>query len=304
VDGYLYIFIHHQNNKGERMNRKILGIIGIVLVILTITFFILWNVYLDEKISTVEIITLTQDAHKNDPITSNMITTKRLDRHSIAVGALLPKDVDRLIGQCASQTIPAGVQLFDVYFQPSTMTLNDDEQLVSIPSDWILAVPQSLRRGDSVFFYAFATEDAHILSILEKKQAEQTLLQTELDVKDENRLPSTSTETITIDGNALPTNLVTIPISPEDTQNITVMKDDILRTIVEGKDYQIQTTVFYVKDSQNREIMTVYDNTSLSDARLNGTGIIGEIEINVTEQQLDALQTAISLGYQFIVMTK
>lgn len=294
------------------MNRKIFGIIGIVLVILTITFFILWNVYLEEKISTVEIITLTENAHKNNPITANMITTKRLDRNALAAGALLPKDTEQLIGQCASQTIPAGVQLFDVYFQPSTMTLDDNEHLISIPSDWILAVPQTLRRGDPVFFYAFATEDALILSILEKKQEEQALLQEQLAIQSEspsvlndkeNISTSIPSETITLNGEVVNPNALMPLDHPITEQNITVMKEDILRAIVEGKDYQIESTVFYVKDSQNREIMTVYDH-SLSNARLNGTGTIGEIEIKVTEEQLDALQTAVSLGYQFIIMTK
>jgi hypothetical protein len=289
------------------MNRKILGIIGIVLVILTITFFIVWNVYLEEKISTVDIITLTQDAHKNDVITPDMLGTKKMDRTNIAKGSLFPKDIDHILGQCATQYVPSGTQLFDAYFQPSSMTLTDDEQLVSIPTDWILAVPQSLRRGDSIYFYAFATEDAQIQSILEAAKETQEELQQQqqeqLALSNEAITSPTPSETITVNGEVIDADVLGFTETEPD-KTITVMKDDILQAIVDGKDYQIETTVLYVKDSQNREITTVYDGTQFDDARLNGTGTIGEIEIKSTEEQMDALQTAVSLGYQFIIMTK
>jgi|LSQX01.2.fsa_nt_gb hypothetical protein len=61
----------------------------------------------------------------------------------------------------------------------------------------------------------------------------------------------------------------------------------------------VDVTVAYVKDSSNREVVTVS-----SEERYDGLSVINQIEIIATNEEIDELRKAYEQGYQFVIMYK
>lgn len=136
-------------NKGAEMKKK--GIIGIVIIAVAIFSMFGWEVYGRKMITYDNIVVLKNNIEKSEIITKNMLTTRRIDGK--VIGALTEKDIDKIIGMQAKQFIHKQVQLFPSYFSEKGLVPNENQYVFAIPNDWIKSFPQSLRRGDTAYFY-------------------------------------------------------------------------------------------------------------------------------------------------------
>ena len=70
-------------------------------------------------------------------------------------GTLTGADVEGLEGMAAGQYIPAGEPLYANYFTEAEFMTGEatDSFILALPEQWLAAYPQTLRRGDRVFFY-------------------------------------------------------------------------------------------------------------------------------------------------------
>lgn len=82
-----------------------------------------------------------------------MLTFKPLEHPN--KGTLTKADISALEGMAAGQYIPAGEPLYANYFtEPTYMTGEGTGTFIlALPEQWLTAYPQTLRRGDRVFFY-------------------------------------------------------------------------------------------------------------------------------------------------------
>ena len=69
--------------------------------------------------------------------------------------ALHAEDLEQILSLETVQFVPAGTELHKEYFQDREFSVGGDSgrYILSIPNSWLQSYPQTLRRGDKVFFY-------------------------------------------------------------------------------------------------------------------------------------------------------
>lgn len=132
------------------MNRRI---IGLAMITVTLAAIGIWEFWGRENISYRQVIVLREDTKAHTVISEDDIQTKKLE--SPSGEALTEADAENLIGMETSQYAAADTELRREYFQTSQFAVGQDsgKALMSLPSDWLLSFPQTLRRGDKVNIY-------------------------------------------------------------------------------------------------------------------------------------------------------
>ena len=132
------------------MNRRI---IGLAMITVTLAAIGIWEFWGRENISYRQVIVLREDTKAHTVISEDDIQTKKIE--SPSGEALTEADAEKLIGMETSQYVAADTELRREYFQTSQFAVGQDsgKALMSLPSDWLLSFPQTLRRGDKVNIY-------------------------------------------------------------------------------------------------------------------------------------------------------
>ena len=128
-------------------------IIGIILIFSTLTALAFWELWGRSNLGYQKIPVLKKDTERYTKITSDMLTFKPIEHPN--KGTLTGADVEGLEGMAAGQYIPAGEPLYANYFTEAEFMTGEatDSFILALPEQWLAAYPQTLRRGDRVFFY-------------------------------------------------------------------------------------------------------------------------------------------------------
>lgn len=161
-------------------------ILGMVLIVLAIGGMFFWETAGREMFLYDEVLTVTQDVEESTIISEEMLALKRVAKAT--PGALTKKDVSNVLGKEATQFIPAQTEVFEQYFADSKLVVHaeDNEYVLSIPNKWLESYPQSLRRGDQVYFWCEGTKvtSATVVYVKDSSNTEVT--------SDEDRLTASS----------------------------------------------------------------------------------------------------------------
>ncbi|MBQ8563737.1 MAG: SAF domain-containing protein [Firmicutes bacterium] len=132
------------------MRQKVIGMLLIVVSLGTLGFWEFWG---RENLSYAKVLVLSQDTARNTLIEKNMLEVRRMDEPEGPV--LREEDAARLIGLETAQYVPAGTPLYGEYFQDPALAVGGEtgQYILSIPNQWLMSFPQTLRRGDEVSFY-------------------------------------------------------------------------------------------------------------------------------------------------------
>lgn len=128
-------------------------IIGIILIFSTLTALAFWELWGRSNLGYQKIPVLKKDTERYTKITADMLTFKPIEHPN--KGTLTGADVEGLEGMAAGQYIPAGEPLYANYFTEAEFMAGEatDSFILALPEQWLAAYPQTLRRGDRVFFY-------------------------------------------------------------------------------------------------------------------------------------------------------
>lgn len=128
-------------------------IIGIILIFSTLTALAFWELWGRSNLGYQKIPVLKKDTERYTKITADMLTFKPIEHPN--KGTLSGADVEGLEGMAAGQYIPAGEPLYANYFTEAEFMTGEatDSFILALPEQWLAAYPQTLRRGDRVFFY-------------------------------------------------------------------------------------------------------------------------------------------------------
>ncbi len=128
-------------------------IIGIILIFSTLTALAFWELWGRSNLGYQKIPVLKKDTERYTKITADMLTFKPIEHPN--KGTLTGADVEGLEGVAAGQYIPAGEPLYANYFTEAEFMTGEatDSFILALPEQWLAAYPQTLRRGDRVFFY-------------------------------------------------------------------------------------------------------------------------------------------------------
>lgn len=132
------------------MRQKVIGMLLIVVSLGALGFWEFWG---RENLSYAKVLVLSQDTARNTLIEKNMLEVRRMDEPEGPV--LREEDAARLIGLETAQYVPAGTPLYGEYFQDPVLAVGGEtgQYILSIPNQWLMSFPQTLRRGDEVSFY-------------------------------------------------------------------------------------------------------------------------------------------------------
>ena len=132
------------------MKKRIIGLILILVSVGTLGFWEFWG---RENILYEEVLVFKEDAERNTRVTKEMLEIKMTENP--ASDALRPEDLQQLLSMETTQFVPEKTELYTEYFQDPEFSVGGDSgrYILSIPNAWLQSYPQTLRRGDRVFFY-------------------------------------------------------------------------------------------------------------------------------------------------------
>lgn len=128
-------------------------IAGIALVLLSLGALGFWELWGRENITYDKVLVFKESQPKNTLVTADMFRERKIE--NAGKGVILSSQMKELMGMETSQFVPAGTELYKEYFQESIFAVGPEEgkYILSVPSQWLKAFPQTLRRGDRAFFY-------------------------------------------------------------------------------------------------------------------------------------------------------
>lgn len=248
--------------------KKILPVIGISLMAVSIALFC-WYEWLGgrELINYQDVIVLNKDLQRGQLVTENDLTYLKIDKNLVIKDSV--QSENEIVGLEAKHFIPAKEQLNSKFFEDAKLLLNKGEYVAKIPAEWVLAVPDSMRRGDDIVIYAVASNNNPL--------QQQHVATSKSDLK-KNDKSSTSTE--------------------QDDNEMQTMNSEEMNSInTQSLSPILATKVAYVKDSANREVVTVGDRE-----RMDGSSAIQSVEIITTSEKFKNLETQVKNGAKLILM--
>jgi len=143
--------------KGHFMRRKfksgaVFSILGITLMLSTLVMIYFWETMGRERFLYTEVVVLNQSVEAGTAIEPGILNLIRINPDNLMEGAVVKKD--EVIGKYSAHFIPKYSQLSLAYFKDESVgAIKEDWYIFSIPADWIITFPNSLRRGDTIYFY-------------------------------------------------------------------------------------------------------------------------------------------------------
>lgn len=135
---------------------KLAYFMAFLLLGLVVISIVAWDLTFKEKLLYEDVPVLKESVIEGTLITESMIYIDKKESDDIVDGAIL--DVAMILGKTAKQYIPKNAQLVEYYLTSQELVLADNEFLFSIPMEWVLTFPDSLRRGDVVKVYEIPEE--------------------------------------------------------------------------------------------------------------------------------------------------
>lgn len=128
-------------------------IIGLILIVASLGILGFWEFWGRENMMYEKILVFRDDVERNTQITADMVEVKPVE--TAAPEALGEEDLEKILSLETAQFIPANTELHPEYFQDPVFSIGGDSgrYILSIPNAWLQSYPQTLRRGDEVFFY-------------------------------------------------------------------------------------------------------------------------------------------------------
>jgi len=143
--------------KGYFIRRKIksgvvFSILGVILMLATLAIIYFWETSGRERFLYTEVVVLNQSVEAGTAIEPGMLDIVKVNPDNLIEGAVVDKD--EVTGKYSAHYIPKYSQLALAYFKDESIgTIKEDQYIFTIPTDWIVTFPSSLRRGDTIYFY-------------------------------------------------------------------------------------------------------------------------------------------------------
>lgn len=143
-------------------------IFGLALIILSLTGMLIWEAKGRDIFTMEEILVLKENIDKNQIITDEMIVATKA--REVSKDAIRPKDKNKILGLESVQFVHKATPIFLEYFEKTELIADSESNkyIMAIPNKWLLSYPQSLRRGDTAFFYVDGNRVASAIVVYAK----------------------------------------------------------------------------------------------------------------------------------------
>jgi hypothetical protein len=266
--------------------QKLKGILGIIIMLFFLACVFFWETFGRETFIYKDVVVPIKSIEKDTVITRQMLKIEKVEASKLIDNPVI--DVESIVGLAAKQYIPGNAQLIKSYFDEPGVVLSEGEFIFKVPNEWIMAFPSSIRRYDEVYFYAVDTNiNPNITSATPVPQL----------------TPATNNVQASSDPmHVLSDNSTVEPSPTPNVMNELKGQQQYSSEYGTGLDIPVlKTTVAFVKDNANREVVTVgnkdrYDGSS----KVNDIEIIVKVDKEVND--IKALEEQIRNGKKFIVL--
>ncbi len=138
------------------MKKYLHVLISVLLIIGAAGMIFFWEMYLDDKINTVDVVVAAKNLAKDQVIKEGDVKIDKVKLNQVVENPI--KDIRSVIGKETSQYIARGHQFVNEMIDLCGIEPNDDQLIYSIPKEWIYSSPGSLRRKDRVCIYPIPDE--------------------------------------------------------------------------------------------------------------------------------------------------
>lgn len=244
-------------------------IVPILILVLGISFVFVFEFYVKDKVNTVPVVVANRDIPFKKQITREDLTIKQVNKDYLISETFRPDELESLIGTYASIEIKAGTQMYPQLVDEYDLVPNEElgEFIAPIPSEWLFAVPGTLKRSYIADFYVIGNNDVIIDEMINELEQQQNS-QTEGENDEQNN------ET---------------PI--QEQENITSYVKSSYEPIL--KDVRVA----HVRDGSNQEITKNPESNDPNSATSN----ISSIEIIATNETLAAIREYIDKGFKLYI---
>lgn len=242
-------------------------IVPILILVLGISFVFVFEFYVKDKVNTVPVVVANRDIPFKKQITREDLTIKQVNKDYLISETFRPDELESLIGTYASIEIKAGTQMYPQLVDEYDLVPNEElgEFIAPIPSEWLFAVPGTLKRSYIADFYVIGNNDVIIDEMINELEQQQNS-QTENDEQN-NETPIQEQENIT--------SYVKSSYEP-------ILKD---------------VRVAHVRDGSNQEITKKPESNDPNSATSN----ISSIEIIATNETLATIREYIDKGFKLYI---
>ena len=211
------------------------------LVVIAGIYF--WETYGREQLLYINVYVASQDLYPGTPLTADKLSRVKIEQERLVKGSFSDeRSLSAILGYEAKHFIPANSQITNDSFDIPEVVLSENEYICSIPTDWLKAFPQSMRRKDKIAMFAVTS------------------------AKDE-RLDSDI--------------------------NVEAVKE-----LIKDKKPLFFSTVVYVKDGSNREVVDIFE----SGERMDASSKINSIELVMNPEDFEVMNRFYEAGFKFVIM--
>lgn len=133
------------------MNKiRLKGWIGIILIVAMLALFFGWETVGRDALMYDEVLALNKEISKGEKVTENDVRKLKIEKDSMGRVA---KNEKEIIGRVALVDVEPNIPISKNYFGEANITPDKDQFIFEVPSSWIYALPQSIRAGDTAYFY-------------------------------------------------------------------------------------------------------------------------------------------------------
>lgn len=141
----------------RRKSGAVFSILGILLILAALAAVYFWEARGREYFLYREVVVTSQGIEANTKVTPEMLDIIKISPDNFMEGAVASKT--EVEGKYSTHYIPKYSQLSSVYFKDDILdTEEEDYYIFTVPAEWIITFPGSLRMGDTVYFYPVKIE--------------------------------------------------------------------------------------------------------------------------------------------------
>lgn len=255
---------------------KGIPLLGFVCLSIVVIFQVWFESSGREIFFSEQVVKLKESTGRNELITENSWYFDKVPKTTVIEDVIT--NPNQIIGKTTTEYIPYNAQLSPTYFEVPELITDKDHLTLKIPNDWLYSIPNTLRSRDKIVFKEITSD------VLEVERAadlnNDPSLMKEADPQDQKTADHKQTEDSTTE-DIIPT------YNNEDQTILSANAGEIV----------LESTVAYVKDSSNREVVSISNKD-----RNDGTSVIRDIEIVATLEEVQKLESFIKKGSKFIIM--
>lgn len=163
------------------MNWKVVSSIG--MFVLTIAGIVFYDQVYKEKVLSTEVVVAKERINKHTEFSRSNLVIERRNKSELVKGYVKPSEISKLYGKDANAVILENQVVSDEYvdFENLTPDPSKNEAIRPIPSDWIYAMPGSLRRKDIITIYPVKPKDEKVSTSIKTIDEDKALTENDAD---------------------------------------------------------------------------------------------------------------------------